>query len=1071
MLLIWIMVCSALLVFPATAAANADLTVSAGPTSASSPAPNLFAHYTANSISATVKNQGGQSAGSFTITFNVDGNVTRVNVAALAAGASTVVSTSDTVDRPVGTSVPVTVAADAENVIAETNEANNQYSYRAGVIRNGYAGMRWGDGPDITTTKTTAIHGDIIYSLGNSAYGSGTATWTAGDLPIPAGATVKDARLYITYCWDNGNAMPGAAVTTFNGVLKSYDAFYSDKKNWGGYAYPFGVIIYDVTGQFNAAGNSVSASGIPPIRGMELVVIYEDPTATEKLIFVNEGFDLLFASPTYYTTEETATAYAPFTGPAINLGSVNKAVLTTFINKGLSGDTRGTMLFNGREYPNYWTLAGPEIGVNTTDVTPYMVSTGNTAGFRSLIANDMDMEPHLAILKVEYKSASAGEPVASFSSNVTRGQKPLAVGFTDLSAGSPTSWLWDFGDNTNATGQNPTHVYTNYGTYSVSLTATNGKGSNTITKNSFVTVSKPIPVASFVVNKTTGDAPLSIECTDTTTGEPESWSWDFGEGPVSTIQNPVHTYSSAGTYSVKLTAANTAGSTTYSTTVLVIAHTIANQSFAVANLTTTETAAGQNVTVGIVNTTVSGKTVSMAGIGNGWDIMDITLTALPENNGTSLTGSVASVIARGAPVTVPIVDVGTPSVNYTLNLRKVPDSSAQITMTITKDPDAAAQSAFTLAATGAGKQIDATAYSVNFNKTSLANHDSGGSILNATLCMAVSSAWVTAHGGRDHIVIMRRADDGTTRFLTTQFTGIDASGNELFTALSPDGLSTFILSSVSATSSSGGSGGDSGGNSGGSHISSSSSKGGKVYDYAAPPVTSYAWIQKTTVTENGKLGCQPLTAEIGTMPEIQARWTVDIPKKPDGGGRITTSIVQALPDKTRSLYRSALASRGLEIGEVAYSMVVNEEGITETKDAVIEMSAPQEWVKKNGGITQVKVLRIDDEANAEILDTAFTRYDTDSKYIVFRAKSPKGLCTFTLVTVKSGSGVIQQAQSGEPGTPQAAQPAAPEHSILRDVPAGVHSNLVWIIAGIVLIIIGSAAVVLVKKRKRQQEIW
>ncbi|MFA5415033.1 MAG: DUF3344 domain-containing protein, partial [Methanoregula sp.] len=401
---------------------GADLIVSAGPVSSSSPSPNLLAHYTANIIKATVRNQGTQSAGSFNVTFNVNGNLTPVNVAGLGAGSSTVVNTTDTVDRSVGAFVPVIVIADAEVAVAESNKTNNQYFYNATVIRNGYAGMRWGDGPDITTTKVTTLHGDIVYSLGNSAYGSGSAAWTAGDLPIPAGATVKDARLYITYCWDSGNVMPGAAVTSFNGVAKSYESFYSDKKNWGGYAYPFGVIIYNVTDQFNTSGNSVSATGIPPIRGMELVVTYEDPTATEKQIFVNEGFDLLYASPSYYTTEETATAYAPFTGASIALGNVNQATLTTFINRGGSGITRGTMFFNGEEYPNYWTIAGPEIGVNTTDVTAYLKETGNTVAFRSLVANNMDMEPHLAILKVERKGGSTATLSATSVSGIGRNQ-------------------------------------------------------------------------------------------------------------------------------------------------------------------------------------------------------------------------------------------------------------------------------------------------------------------------------------------------------------------------------------------------------------------------------------------------------------------------------------------------------------------------------------------------------------------------------------------------------------------------------------------------------------------------
>jgi len=68
------------------------------------------------------------------------------------------------------------------------------------------------------------------------------------------------------------------------------------------------------------------------------------------------------------------------------------------------------------------------------------------------------------------------------------------------------------------------------------------------------------PVADFTGTPLSGTAPLTVQFTDQSTNAPTSWSWSFGDGGTSTAQNPSHQYTSAGTYSVSLTAANAAGS-------------------------------------------------------------------------------------------------------------------------------------------------------------------------------------------------------------------------------------------------------------------------------------------------------------------------------------------------------------------------------------------------------------------------------------------------------------------------------------------------------------------------------
>ncbi len=150
-------------------------------------------------------------------------------------------------------------------------------------------------------------------------------------------------------------------------------------------------------------------------------------------------------------------------------------------------------------------------------------------------------------------------PAAKFSATPTNGCASLTVQFTDQSTGNPTSWNWTFGDGGTSTAQNPSYTYTNPGTYTVSLTVSNQCGLDTETKTDYITV-LPKPSADFVGTPTKGEAPLTVQFTDNSTGNPTSWSWNFGDGGTSTQQNPSHTYTNPGTYTISLTATNDCGS-------------------------------------------------------------------------------------------------------------------------------------------------------------------------------------------------------------------------------------------------------------------------------------------------------------------------------------------------------------------------------------------------------------------------------------------------------------------------------------------------------------------------------
>jgi PKD repeat protein len=198
--------------------------------------------------------------------------------------------------------------------------------------------------------------------------------------------------------------------------------------------------------------------------------------------------------------------------------------------------------------------------VNVNNATSTKQNVTSQTGLVVLASNDSSSGSYWHA----YESIQGQAPVADFSGSPTSGTAPFTVSFTDSSSGNPTGWSWDFGDGSSSTAQSPSHTYTTPGTYTVKLTATNGSGSDTKTRSDYITVTAPPapPTADFSGSPTSGEASLNVSFTDSSTGNPTSWSWDFGDGSSSTAQNPTHTYTKPGSYTVKLTATNAGGSDT-----------------------------------------------------------------------------------------------------------------------------------------------------------------------------------------------------------------------------------------------------------------------------------------------------------------------------------------------------------------------------------------------------------------------------------------------------------------------------------------------------------------------------
>lgn len=126
----------------------------------------------------------------------------------------------------------------------------------------------------------------------------------------------------------------------------------------------------------------------------------------------------------------------------------------------------------------------------------------------------------------------------------------IVVEFADYSFGEPTSWEWEFGDGNTSNEQNPTHIYDDAGEYIVSLTIANDSCSSTSSYYIWVRESSAC-WADFYFYEI--NSAYTFQFIDYSWADPDTWAWDFGDGNTSNEQEPIHTYTEPGIYTVNLT--------------------------------------------------------------------------------------------------------------------------------------------------------------------------------------------------------------------------------------------------------------------------------------------------------------------------------------------------------------------------------------------------------------------------------------------------------------------------------------------------------------------------------------
>ena len=140
------------------------------------------------------------------------------------------------------------------------------------------------------------------------------------------------------------------------------------------------------------------------------------------------------------------------------------------------------------------------------------------------------------------------------------GENGLEVSFNNMTQFGET-FEWSFGDGNESDEINPTHVYEEGGSYTITLTSTNECGTETETRT--IIVSEQLaPQANFTSTTASGCAPLVVTFEDLSTNNPTNWLWSFDGGDISTSneQNPTVTFANPGNYTVILQAGNDIGS-------------------------------------------------------------------------------------------------------------------------------------------------------------------------------------------------------------------------------------------------------------------------------------------------------------------------------------------------------------------------------------------------------------------------------------------------------------------------------------------------------------------------------
>jgi len=297
-----------------------------------------------------------------------------------------------------------------------------------------------------------------------------------------------------------------------------------------------------------AVGDDGSAATDPCVGaplGAQCGNYYFAPDASAAGIDIQRIADRLFGNPDFYA--------APLSGPA--------PLTVTFTDQSL-----------GDVLSHTWNFGDAITSTETNPTHTYTLPGAYTVTLQISTALDVSV-----LTRTNYITVYT--PVAAdFNATPITGLLPLTVTFTNLSTGDYTDLLWDFGDSVTSTLDHPTHTYATAGSYRVTLTANGSGGTSTLSRTNYITVYTPV-AAGFNATPITGWLPLTVTFTNQSIGDYTDLFWDFGDSVTSTLDHPTHTYTTAGSYTVTLTANGPGGTSTLSRPNYITAYTSVSADF------------------------------------------------------------------------------------------------------------------------------------------------------------------------------------------------------------------------------------------------------------------------------------------------------------------------------------------------------------------------------------------------------------------------------------------------------------------------------------------------------------